>query len=350
MEDAYTHKDLAELCSVSETTIKSYRRKFPGFIPVLTQGKPIRFRKEAGEVCLAIRDCFAKGMSVKETLAALKERFTPEAPPERSPFSPRPAVATGGGSSVSSAQLDKFFETAGRMMQGMAALATAQAKSERRMEKVESALNRLLEQEVRNNEIFSQTLDQLGSPAPDTPHRPTSTGDGAPAPEKMRARKIVNVRGSGGEVNSYALEKDDAEPEQPQPTTPEPTQPEPVQPNPAASMVQPPEDLLAMPIVIRTEHGEFLGMPGRLSLAGFVEALVRDAEERGASLSRWEQENNAWVYIVEVPGGSSHTLCFMATTTPRGNSVALLDRLVVDGRVATPRFLQEFFRQIKDRI
>ena len=57
MADTYTHKDLANLCSVSETTIKSYRRKFPGFIPVLTRGKPIRFKKDAGDVCLKIRDC-----------------------------------------------------------------------------------------------------------------------------------------------------------------------------------------------------------------------------------------------------------------------------------------------------
>jgi len=344
MEDAYTHRDLAELCSVSETTIKSYRRKFPGFIPVLTQGKPIRFRKEAGEVCLAIRDCFAKGMSVKETLAALKERFTPQAAPaqERSPFRPAPA-APADGSPVSSAQLEKFFETAARMMQGMAALATAQAKSERRMEKVEAALDRLLEQEVKNGETFSRLLAQPGSPAPDSPHGSTSPGDGAPAPERMRARKIVNVRDSAGEVSSYALEKDEAA------TAPEPA-PEPDPAQEPVRLEQPPDELLAMPIVIRTEQDEFLGMPGRLPLSGFVEALVRDAEERGASLSRWQAEGGSWVFLTQVPGGSAHTLRFTATTTPRGNGVALLDRLTVEGREATPRFLQEFFRQVKDRI
>ncbi|MEF2230341.1 MAG: DNA-binding protein [Pseudodesulfovibrio sp.] len=328
MEETCTHKDLADLCSVSETTIKSYRRKFPGYIPVSTRGKPIRFRREAGEVCLAIRDCFAKGMSVDETLAALKARFTPQ-PGEPRP-APAPAPAPGGASVVSPQQLEKFFETAGRMMQGMAALATAQAKSVQRLEKVEAALESLLEIESRNGERFARLLAHFGSPSPDTPPLPTSSGDGAPAPEKVRARKIVNVRDSGGEVRSYAIEKE------------EPADP--------VRLEQPPEAFLATPIVIRTEQGEFLGMPGRLPLSGFVEALVREAEEKGVSLTRWEERGGEWTFVAEVPGGSSHALHFASTTTPRGNRVALLERLDVDGKEATPRFLQEYFRQIKDRI
>ena len=332
MEDTYTHKQLADLCSVSETTIKSYRRKFPGYIPVLTQGKPIRFKREAGEVCLAIRDCFAKGMSVGETLAALKKRFTPQpgAEPRRAPASPFTPVAAPAASPVAPEQLERFFETATRMMQGMAGLATAQAKAVQRLDKVEAALDKLLDIESRNGERFARLLAHLGSPAPDTPPQPTSSGDGAPAPEKVRARKIVNVRDSGGEVRSYALEKEE--------------------PAPGVRLEQPSEELLATPIVIRTEQDEFLGMPGRLSLSGFVEALVREAEEKGASLSRWERRGEEWVFVTEVPGGASHACHFLSTTTPRGNSVALLDRLEVDGRQATSRFLQEFFRQIKDRI
>jgi len=330
MEETYTHKELADLCSVSETTIKSYRRKFPGYIPVLTRGKPIRFKREAGEVCLAIRDCFAKGMSVNETLAALRERFTPQPS-----AAPRPSPATSAAApapvqpAIAPEQMEKFFETAGRMMQGMAALATAQAKAVQRLEQVEAALDKLLDIESRNGERFARLLAHLGSPSPDIPP-PTSSGDGAPAPEKVRARKIVNVRDSGGEVRSYALEKET--------------------PAPGVKLEQPSEAFLGTPIVIRTDQGEFLGMPGRLSLSGFVEALVRDAEEKGASLSHWERSGEEWVFFTQVPGGGSHAFHFVSTTTPRGNLVVLLERLDVDGKESTPRFLQEFFRQIKDRI
>ena len=74
-EATLTHKDLANKLGVSETTIKSYRRKFPGCFPVASKGKPIRFKPEAEEVALRIRDLFATGMSVEEVRERLAEDF-----------------------------------------------------------------------------------------------------------------------------------------------------------------------------------------------------------------------------------------------------------------------------------
>ena len=75
-EDTLTHKDLANLLGVSETTIKSYRRKFPGCITVASKGKPIRFKSEAKEVALRIRDLFGTGMSVEEVKDRLSKDFS----------------------------------------------------------------------------------------------------------------------------------------------------------------------------------------------------------------------------------------------------------------------------------
>jgi hypothetical protein len=61
-----THKDLAVLLGVSETTIKSYRKKFPGSLPVASKGKPIRFKAEAADICIKIHDLFSVGASVDE--------------------------------------------------------------------------------------------------------------------------------------------------------------------------------------------------------------------------------------------------------------------------------------------
>lgn len=328
MADTYTHKDLAALCGVSETTIKSYRRKFPGFIPVLTKGKPIRFKAEAGDVCLKIRDCFARGMSVNETYKVLKQHFKEERP-ARQRRGPATAPA-GQPAGVSQEYLEKFFETAGQMMQGMAGLATAQAKSEQRLRKVESVLEKLLEVEASNKEIIRQLLEQrAGEPAPE----PVNSFAEAPQTEaepKVRARKIVNVRSPEGEVKSYALEKekpqDDAEP------------------------IQPPDAFLNTPIVIRNDQGEFLGVPGRLPLSGFLEILTREAEENGASLSNWTKEAETWIHTMESPGRDTHKLYFNSTTTPRGNLVVLLERLDVNDTQTSPQFLQEFFRQVKDKV
>lgn len=329
MADTYTHKDLARLCGVSETTIKSYRRKFPGFIPVLTRGKPIRFRAEAGDVCLKIRDCFEKGMSVGETRKVLKQHFK-EDPPVRKARS-----AKGGGRSqetggISQEYMEKFFATAGQMMQGMAGLATAQAKAEQRLRKVESALERLLEAEAANREAMTALLERQ----PAEPERPEPVDSFAAAPEaepRVRARKIVNVRSPEGEVESYALENGDDGPAG--------------QAEPAV----PPAAFLNTPVVIRNDQGEFLGVPGRLSLSGFLDILTREAGEDGSSLPGWTREGDAWVYALRSPDKDTHTLFFTTTTTPRGNLVVLFDRLDVNGRRTSPQFLQEFFRQVKDK-
>ena len=76
MSDAtYTHKELSSLLGVSETTVKSYRRKFPGCIPVANKGKPIRFTGEALAVATRIRDLFETGMSVEEVRSRLAAEF-----------------------------------------------------------------------------------------------------------------------------------------------------------------------------------------------------------------------------------------------------------------------------------
>ncbi|MDR2051601.1 MAG: helix-turn-helix domain-containing protein [Deltaproteobacteria bacterium] len=74
-ETTFTHKDISRKTGVSETTIKSYRRKFPGCFPVASQGKPIRFAPEAAAVALRIRDLFASGMSVEEISLRLEDDF-----------------------------------------------------------------------------------------------------------------------------------------------------------------------------------------------------------------------------------------------------------------------------------
>lgn len=75
MTSLLTHKDLSRLLGVSETTVKSYRRKFPGCVPVANEGKPIRFTPEAAKVCKRIRDLFELGMAVTEIRQRLSTEF-----------------------------------------------------------------------------------------------------------------------------------------------------------------------------------------------------------------------------------------------------------------------------------
>ncbi|MDR1686736.1 MAG: helix-turn-helix domain-containing protein [Desulfovibrio sp.] len=89
----YTHKDLSRLLGVSETTVKSYRRKFPGCIPVAGYGKPIRFGEDALRVARRIRDLFEHGLSVAETHARLAGEFDWIAPPQADADEQQPAPA-----------------------------------------------------------------------------------------------------------------------------------------------------------------------------------------------------------------------------------------------------------------
>ena len=71
----YTHKELAALVNVSETTIKSYRKKIPNCLPISNTGKPIRFSQDALEVCKRIKELFSEGMAVIDVQKRLSEEY-----------------------------------------------------------------------------------------------------------------------------------------------------------------------------------------------------------------------------------------------------------------------------------
>ncbi|MBG0778238.1 MAG: hypothetical protein H0S85_17590 [Desulfovibrionaceae bacterium] len=74
-DDLTSYRELAGLLGVTETTIKSYRSKFPPFLKPVNQGKPLRFPAVAREVCARIRQCFGDGRSIAETRAVLIAEF-----------------------------------------------------------------------------------------------------------------------------------------------------------------------------------------------------------------------------------------------------------------------------------
>lgn len=301
MADHLTHRDLAGLCGVSETTIKSYRRKFPGFIPVLTRGKPIRFRPEAGEVCLRIRQCFEKGLSVSETEQVLAREFRKE------PSSSMPGAASDASRDAAPQErFDAFFRNAERMMQGMAALATAQAKSDRRLQVVEEGLARLVEVQAENKELLGDLMRLMGDGS-------------ARGPEPRAARKIVTVRKPGGQTASYAFDAREA------PAT------------------EPPAETLDLPVVIHTEEDQYLGLPGGRTLRDFVDALAARFNERPA----WEHIGADWRMDMAMDRGETHSLHFRETTTPKGNNVIQFHRLDLEGNPGPAPLLQDLFRRVK---
>ncbi len=307
--ETLTHKDLSRLTGVSVTTIKSYRKKFGEFIPVAGHGKPLRFEKEAGEVCLRIRELFQKGLSVKQISQKLSQEF--EVVDED-----RRLSETTTGSNLGPEDMDQLLKLSSQMMNGMAALVTAQAKAEKRVERVENKLAELLEIQERNSAIMAELLDKgekVAEPASD------STGS------KMKA-KVVTIRSNEGEDKSYRLERE-------------------------AEEVVPDQGLLELPVVIRSEQGDFLGMPGSggdpFDLRGLL-TVVSSSESGESGSHLWKREGDYWILTSRKADGKIHELHFRRTRTPKGNIVAFFERIDIDSVQQSPKFMLNFFREARD--
>ena len=443
---SYTHRDLAQALGVSETTIKSYRAKFPSFLPVAREGKPVRLHPEALDVCRRIRDAFADGLSISQTKQALQADFK-EYPRNRRLSTPHSAsvLATRNG-------VPAPGESA--LGQRIEALTQAQDLARARMEQLELEIRNLATMEAASKALIAELLaelraartslppapgtanpaaansglasdlaagqgsslvggvtsDQASNPATGQPHaqpsaqaghfaqatqqaataghiaaqpaqttsaqppaspaptrseaRPVSAASGAarasapaegidavatradhtasgaasdttrdPAsgagPTVLTARKIVTLHGPGGPVASYALAREP----KPQPHFPEPPAPAPA--------------FLDLPAVIRSDRGDFLGLPGGQSVRRLVEVLTPE----GATPPAWFQESaESWTCAIPLGRAQNRELLFERTTTPRGNLVGLIRRMRINETEATPVQLQEIFRQLRDQL
>ena len=417
---SYTHRDLSQALGVSETTIKSYRAKFPSFLPVAREGKPVRLHPEALDVCRRIRDLFADGLSILQTTQALQLEFK-EYPRNRrlsTVATPTAPAAAGAAMAPDESALGQRIE----------ALTQAQNQARGRMELLELEVRNLATMEAASKALIAELLAELraaraslpppldaahlagttsgpatgqppAQPSPQASHfaqasqqaeaavhlaahpslptpPPTSAaqqvetkglfaettatsapdahahatpapaeGIGAAAsrpvngaasglasgagPTVLTARKIVTLHGPGGPVATYALGRE-----------PKPEPPFPDLPAPAAAF-------LDLPAVIRSDRGDFLGLPGGQSVRRLVEVLTPE----GATPPAWFQESpESWTCAIPLGRAQNRELLFERTTTPRGNLVGLIRRMRINETEATPTQLQEIFRQLRDQL
>jgi len=122
-----------------------------------------------------------------------------------------------------------------------------------------------------------------------------------------------------------------------------------------ADAVGPDEEFLMLPLVFRSEKGEFLGVSANprkhFSLRDFLELIDHGAGKKRNLATRWSQgKEGRWTLcIAESPGqplGRRHQVQVKRTKTPRGNTVALIEKLTYAGRDMPVFFLYELFRQI----
>lgn len=361
-EKAMTHKDLSVLLGVSETTVKSYRRKFPGSIPVANKGKPIRFKPEAAGICLRIRDLFAEGMSVDEVGARLTQEFG-----WRRPRSAEPRAAGGlkkpAGGNV---DLSQSFATAlGNMAKSMISLNQSHTGILNTLKKVETMLGEIglgdfkidagaiVEARRRNEsaaaEAFagiSKAMDQVSA---------TLESAAAALEESRRLRReqseenaaltrgleqvvarldALSASGAGAEFTPAAPPASPAPAAQEKskvihlyresaPEAAPPAQPAPAEASP--DLAETPRHLLQLPLVVRLENGSYISAGGKnlgkITLNDVKAMLAQSYLPPDNFQLRWERGAEGLWAVLEQQGGTELRLLMSEIVTARGAAV-----------------------------
>ena len=310
--ETFTHRDLSSITGVSVTTIKSYRKKFPEFFFIVGHGKPLRFRKGADKLCLRIRDLFNKNLSVKQIRDKLLTEF--ESVKQDRQLSEKEEIPH-----VNSDDLGKLAKTTAQMMNGLAALVTAQAKSEQRLARIEKSLKELVQDQSETPSDTADILQEI--------KEILASSGGLQQPERVTAKKVVTIKKDDGEYESYSLDTD-------------------------SSAIEPEKDFLELPVVIHSDSGEFLGMPGRPGQPFTLEELVNMVivHKESNSSKVWHKQGRDWVLAVKAPEGRLHELYFSRTHTPKGNIVSFFKRLDIDSVSQSHADILSFFREVRDLI
>ncbi|WP_083634862.1 MerR family transcriptional regulator [Desulfovibrio sp. DV] len=82
MKQTVTAPELCKAFGLPETTVRRFLRSFEAFFPVVSTGRPARYRIEAVEALRLVVACHAQGQTQTDTEAALaKEGFARDAEP-----------------------------------------------------------------------------------------------------------------------------------------------------------------------------------------------------------------------------------------------------------------------------
>jgi hypothetical protein len=117
---------------------------------------------------------------------------------------------------------------------------------------------------------------------------------------------------------------------------------------------RPPPDFFTLPMVIKSEKGEFLGVPGRteghLSIEDFLALLERQVRTPGPLPVSWSGGGDEWMLEVELgkpPYRQDHEMELVRMTTPRGNRVAWLRNMRIGENEVPENFLANFLKQLR---
>ncbi len=126
--------------------------------------------------------------------------------------------------------------------------------------------------------------------------------------------------------------------------------------NSAGAHAAPPEAFARLPLVIRKNDAEFLGVAakgGHFSLREFIRIIERNGSTRKSVALAWRREPGIWVLTIntfdlDMGHKHEHVLHLRQTVTPSQNNVVELTHLCIDGQAVPEPFLLVLLRKIKD--
>ena len=343
-ETSYTHKALAALLGVSETTVKSYRRKFPGCIPVTSRGKPIRFPAEAAAVTTRIRDLFETGMSVEEVRSRLAAEFSwisPEAPkPASQSALPKaelaPEISTGvsnmAKSMVAMSQQQKILlERMRGIEQQLEGFGQEGTPEEQRGNLLAAAQDRnaLLEERLNRLDATTQELAEgIGSLAAQLEQ---FIGRRDKAAEEWKKDVAAATFATAAKIVEEAAHKPQTAKVIPlRPETPPPTGlSEPVA-RTSELPDEPPRAFFSLPLCVRSEQGHYVSVGGRgrgrFSINDLKAMLIYGNSPPNHFTLHWEQHGQGWwLHLEQRATERSFQLLLMELPTQKsGNVVEIL--------------------------
>ncbi len=340
-EHTYTHRDLSKLLGVSETTVKSYRRKFPDCIPVASKGKPIRFTEEAREVCFRIRDFFSAGMSVEEVRERLAKEFSWLKLKTASQRKPREQADISG-------QQRHMSQAVSDMAKSMLSLSQQQNAVLKRMQGLENLLDEwglkgapqaesgATANSLENREVsLTDTLKQLNDLA---------YGLTGLAGDLSRALgEVVNLNAAlAGNLNVLI---DILNAEQKAEENQSKARIIPLRPQAQSwsiSNQDVPRRLLGLPLVVRRADGTYInagGHKGRVSMNDLKAMLANALSSPLAYIMRWEQTPEGWWCLLEqleAPEPYNLRMQVAELVSPKGAAALEVVQLQHNGESALP--------------
>lgn len=325
-----THKRIARILGVSETTVKSYRRKFPDCIPVASKGKPIRFTEEALEVCRVIRDLFSAGLSIEETHQRLAELFEFIAPPVFEEPEEENEV-------VEVVLPDDYKQAMSSLATSMVNLSLKQEQMLKKMSSIESRLQQLGLVDVSTagasssdpvlaelrvlTERTEALRDAISCTVSANPSAPSSCVESSQSfdehAQKAKVHRLVPLR--------EAISHD------------------------------PPRKILAMPLLIQEREGEYTPLHGRgnsrITLNDLRASLMTHFVENDCYTIRWSENNSGWqLDLLQERAQVPHNMCLtMAQTSTLRGSVMVIKDMTTNGHEITPGALQDFISDVYSR-